>query len=417
MKKIIIVLIFVSQVVYTTTTSTSTRNVNVSDVSGVTVAGGNGDNDGDWEPNELLTGNLTTWYLSWDNTNLYIGRVGGNNTEPSIIYIQAEYSGSSYTSTGFNYDNFTPDFSSITGINFVAYLKSSYDEYRTWGGSWSGVDISLTPSFTTQGSTAHMELSIPWNSISSGNGKPSYFRIVFYMTNGNSGSIYAYGESPTGNPDGSTSSPIITNWWGGYSVTDGVDPSATSDAALPVELTSFIAVTNNDSVNLNWETATEVNNYGFEILRSSNINDWTKIGFVNGNGNSNSPKHYLFVDHPTGAVNFQYKLKQIDFDGAFEYSPVINVELETPPNFSIQQNYPNPFNPSTTIEYQLPQKSYVTIKVFDSIGNELNTLVSGYKDVGNHQIKFNAEDYSSGVYFYTIKTDNFIKTNKMLLIK
>lgn len=227
---------------------------------------------------------------------------------------------------------------------------------------------------------------------------------------------WTYFMTPSSHTDGYDAN--FTHYFS-FTLTSGVSPndSGNIDNPLPVELTSFTAFTNDNNVNLNWETATEVNNYGFEILRSSNNNDWTKIGFVNGNGNSNSPKYYSFIDYPTGAVTFQYKLKQIDFDGAFEYSPVINVELETPPNFSIQQNYPNPFNPSTTIEYQLPQKSYVTIKVFDSIGNELNTLVSGYKDAGNHQIKFNAEDYPSGVYFYTIKTENFVKTNKMLLIK
>ena len=129
-------------------------------------------------------------------------------------------------------------------------------------------------------------------------------------------------------------------------------------SALPVELTSFTAEIQNNSIKLNWQTATEVNNYGFEIERSQN-SVWVKIGFVKGNGNSNSAKVYSFTDAQKLSGKYSYRLKQIDNDGVFEYSKVIETYFELPETFNLSQNYPNPFNPITKIEYQLPATSNV----------------------------------------------------------
>ncbi len=192
-----------------------------------------------------------------------------------------------------------------------------------------------------------------------------------------------------------------------------------TDASLPVELNSFTSLILNNRIQLNWQTSTEVNNYGFQIERTStSLNDiWGKIGFVNGNGNSNSPKNYTFTDSPIGGTKFQYRLKQIDFDGKFEYSPIIEVELELPASFSVQQNFPNPFNPTTTIKYELPQNSFVSIKVYDSIGRELKSLINQYQERGLQQVKFDASGLPSGIYYYTINAGNYSATRKMLLIK
>jgi len=186
---------------------------------------------------------------------------------------------------------------------------------------------------------------------------------------------------------------------------------------LPVELISFTASTNNSIVELYWQTETEVNNYGFEILRCSQNTDWLKIGFLEGYGNSNSPKSYSFTDkYPTGGCNFKYKLKQIDNDGSYEYSTEIEVKLVTN-NFNLYQNYPNPFNPETKISYTVPKTSDIVMKVFDILGIEIETLFSEQKQTGTYEITWNAEDLPSGVYFYRITAGNFVDTKKLMLLK
>jgi hypothetical protein len=194
------------------------------------------------------------------------------------------------------------------------------------------------------------------------------------------------------------------------------------EALLPVELTSFSAATIGSDIKLSWKTATEINNYGFEIERcalSAERQAWGKIGFVNGNGNSNSPKSYSFVDDNVTAGKYSYRLKQIDNDGQFEYSKTVEVDLGAPKKFELSQNYPNPFNPSTVISYQLSAPSKVTLKVYDLLGREVAVLVNEVQQPGNYNSQFSIVNYqlSSGVYFYRLQTDNFSATKKMMLIK
>ena len=197
---------------------------------------------------------------------------------------------------------------------------------------------------------------------------------------------------------------------------------------LPVEITSFKASIINTDVLLSWETATEINNYGFEIERkiiSSSLRnaDWIKIGFINGHGNSNSPKSYSFADkNLTGGSKFEYMLKQIDNDGRFEYSEPVEVTL-IPAKFELLQNYPNPFNPSTRIKYVLPYESSVEIIIYNPIGQKVEEFNEGTKDAGYYDVVWQPKNLSSGVYFYSIiakGTDgknNYTKTLKMLLMK
>ena len=192
--------------------------------------------------------------------------------------------------------------------------------------------------------------------------------------------------------------------------------------ALPVELTSFTATAKSSSVELNWQTATEVNSYGFEIQRIRNeelgIRNWEKIGFVQGSGNSNSPKEYSFVDSNPATEKSFYRLKMIDIDGSFEYSDIVEVSFNlTLSTFELFQNYPNPFNPETVITYQLPVSSFVTLRVFDVLGKEVVTLVNEVKDAGQHKIKFDASKISSGVYFYSLQTGSFYSTKKLMVLK
>jgi len=201
-----------------------------------------------------------------------------------------------------------------------------------------------------------------------------------------------------------------------------VEPTAsvgTEEAnPLPVELSSFTASIIGVSVKLNWRTETEVNNYGFEILRHAQYDDeWTKIGFVNGNGNSNSPKNYFYEDKDLIPGKYFYRLKQIDNDGKFEFSKSIEVDLYSLKKFELSQNYPNPFNPVTTLSWAIPANEFVTLKIYDALGNEVRTLVNEFQEAGSYQRNFDASALSSGIYLFTLKTGTLIETKKMILIK
>lgn len=191
---------------------------------------------------------------------------------------------------------------------------------------------------------------------------------------------------------------------------------------LPVELTTFSVSINENRVELNWETVTEINNYGFEIEKqkaesSSQNPDWEKIGFVQGHGNSNSPKHYLFTDNSVNSSKYFYRLKQIDIDGQFEYSDIVEVDLGVPTEFYLSQNYPNPFNPTTQIQYQVPNEGFVYLIVYNSLGEEISKLVNQYQSVGKYSVSLDASNLPSGVYIYKLQTGNFTSAKKMLLTK
>jgi hypothetical protein len=193
-----------------------------------------------------------------------------------------------------------------------------------------------------------------------------------------------------------------------------------SNPPLPVELSSFSAVIVDNGVKLKWRTETEVNNYGFEVERQRlevRSEKWEKIGFVEGHGNSNSPKDYSFLDENISSGKFQYRLKQLDTDGNFEYSKIIEVDLGSPGKFELSQNYPNPFNPTTTISFSLSQSGNVTLKIYNTIGEQVAELVNGYKEAGIYSINFDASKLNSGVYIYQITTNNLAQTKKMMLIK
>jgi hypothetical protein len=186
---------------------------------------------------------------------------------------------------------------------------------------------------------------------------------------------------------------------------------------IPVELTSFSAYINEKNVLLNWTTATETNNLGFEIEKQIG-NVWQKIGFVKGKGTSSELHSYSFTEKNVGNGKYSYRLKQIDFDGSFEYSNVISINIGTPLSFRMSQNYPNPFNPSTIINFQIPEKTNVSLKVYDILGREVITLLNEVKEPGIYNINFNAAGFSSGVYIYKLSTGNGnISVKKMTLIK
>ena len=188
---------------------------------------------------------------------------------------------------------------------------------------------------------------------------------------------------------------------------------------VPVELVSFSANLIGNRVVLKWQTVTETNNSGFEILRSAHNDNklWETIGFVSGAGTTTEQSSYTFINENVSQGIYKYRLKQIDFDGTFTFSKEAIVEIASPKEFSLEQNYPNPFNPSTTIRYNIPERSFVSIKVYDVLGNEIATLVNGDKQAGNYKIDWNAGSLSNGVYFYTLSTGNYFTTKNMILLK
>lgn len=213
---------------------------------------------------------------------------------------------------------------------------------------------------------------------------------------------------------------------------------------VPVEMISFLAELNGMQIILNWATATETNNYGFEVERCLTQTpsqmegsfEWEKIAFVPGSGNSSSVKSYSFIDNELKNFGrYKYRLKQIDLDGTVEYSNEVEIEFY-PTNLRLEQNYPNPFNPSTRIQYQISSDSHVSLKVYDVLGNEIAALVNEYKPAGIYEVEFNATSaqsssiqnpaerqaasgigFGSGVYFYQLKAGSFIETKKMIYLK
>jgi len=195
-----------------------------------------------------------------------------------------------------------------------------------------------------------------------------------------------------------------------------------SSPIVPVELVSFNYELYNGSVKLDWITATEVNNRGFEILRfEQSDNNWATIGFVPGFGTTTEPKSYAFTDENISSGFYSYRLKQVDFNGQYEYSEIIEVEVLSPNKFSLEQNYPNPFNPSTVIKYTISNKQFVTLKVYDVLGNEVATLVNEQLPAGEYEVEFKPESSiknpASGVYFYKLIAGTFSETKKMILAK
>lgn len=207
----------------------------------------------------------------------------------------------------------------------------------------------------------------------------------------------------------------------GYSTgADTLDPAwAISDAPLPVELVSFSATADRFSAELRWNTATEVNNSGFEVERRLANSQFIKVGFVNGSGTSNGPRQYSFVDHNLSAGLYSYRLKQLDRTGTFKYSQEAQADVGSAPKlFTLGQNYPNPFNPTTNIQFTVPIDERATLKVYNALGQEVTTLFDGIATAGEyHQATFDASRLATGIYIYRMTAGNSMETKKLILVK
>ena len=198
---------------------------------------------------------------------------------------------------------------------------------------------------------------------------------------------------------------------------------------VPVELVSFTYSVNKNSVVLNWITSTEINNSGFEVqrkIKDSNIKkfEWGRVVFIAGNGTTTEKQVYSYNDANLISAHYQYRLKQINFDGSFEFSKIIEATFDSSPIiFVLEQNYPNPFNPSTKISWQSSISGNQNLKVYDVLGNEVLTLVNEYRQAGNYAEEFdlsmlnNRAKLTSGIYFYRLQIGDYVETKKMVLLK
>ena len=196
-----------------------------------------------------------------------------------------------------------------------------------------------------------------------------------------------------------------------------------ASGTIPVELTSFSGYAMLDRVRLDWTTASELNNLGFEIERSIDRNAFVTIGFVEGKGSSTVTNKYSYTDHPIFITEdvLYYRLKQLDYDGQYQHSQVIKIDNLGPLSFSLDQNYPNPFNPSTTIKYSIPESADIKLSVYNLVGEEVAVLKDGFAESGRYEIIFSAQSAAgglpSGIYFYKLQAGNFVQLKKMTLMK
>lgn len=190
------------------------------------------------------------------------------------------------------------------------------------------------------------------------------------------------------------------------------------DIPLPVELNSFSSETETNNVTLNWSTSSEENNAGYDIERSELNNNWSKAGFVTGKGTTNNTNNYTFKDKNLQSGKYKYRLKQTDFNGNFKYYELSNeVSIGVPDKFYLSQNYPNPFNPVTNLGFGISESGFVTLKVYDVLGNEVAVLVDENKAPGYYNIQFDGKNLSSGIYYYRLESSGFVQTKRMMLLK
>ena len=216
---------------------------------------------------------------------------------------------------------------------------------------------------------------------------------------------------------------LVSACWGnGYTANSGPNGNfsivrLTADDPIPVELTSFSASVAGNNVILEWATATELNNLGFDVERRNLESVFEVVGFVGGSGSTTEPRNYSFTDGNIPGGSYLYRLKQIDFDGSFEYSDEVQVDVTTPLVYALEQNYPNPFNPSTTINFSIGDPGIVKLALYNLLGQEVKLLVNEFKEAGPHTITFDASSLPSGSYFYTLEISHFKQTKKMVLAK
>lgn len=315
---------------------------------------------------------------------MYYFMVTANTTSPLIFYDSAPDS-------GYSVDNIPPIgvgnafIASNGGGILLKWSKNRVDkdlmEYRIYRSTTTGFTVGSGTQLSTTTDTTY-------NDQSGTNGTPYYYRIAAVDVHGNIGS----------------------------------SSNELSETALSLELTSFVVTANRNNASILWSVATETNNFGFEIERKSMDTDrsnFQRVGFVEGNGTSQTARQYSYTDRNVESGIFAYRLKQIDQNGQYKYSQVIEVTMGVAPNvFELAQNYPNPFNPTTTIEFTVQSNGLATLKVFNAIGEQVATLFNREAEAGKYnQVEFNASNLASGIYFAKLQSGDKVQLKKMMMIK
>ncbi len=292
----------------------------------------------------------------------------------------------------------------------LTYVSGAYDNYNSTQTTYSGGSAGYNSTITLPDvNKVSMNIELGFTSDGNGQALPNAFTDVatFQFTIND--------QSATANLSWDT----IDLFNGpGQRYTTGTFTG--SNETLPVELVSFTAVLAGVDAQLSWATASETNNAGFEIERADGVGGaFETIGFVEGSGTTLEARQYHFADTalPFEAARVRYRLRQLDYDGAFEYSPVVALEAGVPERVQLHGNFPNPFNPETVIRYELPVSGLVQIHVYDALGRQIMTLVDGSLQAGRHEVRFNAHDLPSGIYFYRMQAGNFHEVRRMLLVK
>lgn len=357
----------------------------------------------------------TTWLIT-DYTYFGAGQIGFNANGVMFAGNGSASWASIYRSTNFGVNwTFSGAFPPsnflfpINGDVFAAVSTNPFTFSDIYRSSNDGVSWDRTNSFVTSETIIYRDLELDRNE--------DFYVIINGAFNGvyisiNSGVTWSY----YGLADKNLFSLAIDSTGYIYAGTSsGI--FRTAGRTIPVELSSFTIEYNGNNCELNWITGTETNNFGFEVERKYDDEDWLKIGFIQGNGTTTIEHIYTYSDKSLRPGDYLYRLKQVDYDGSFEYSKVIELSITSPREYFLSQNYPNPFNPTTQINYSIKDAGLVQIKVYDVLGSEVVTLVNESKEAGSYTIDFNATELPSGVYFYQLTAPGFTQARKMILAK
>ncbi|MGB2867438.1 MAG: T9SS type A sorting domain-containing protein [Bacteroidota bacterium] len=378
----------------------------------------------------------------------YTGYVGAGNTPAAAVANggSCDYNKTFTAQTSGNvYASFLVNVSAVntTGDYFIHYLENPINTSNIRGRFYAKTDASSNLIFRLSYGSAG---AVATGAVYALN---TTYLVVLKMqigagTNDDSVSVFIFSDPtiPATEPTTATLGPIgdvatadISNigaialrQGAGNTPTvkvDGIRVATTwAEAPLPVQMTSLTASSRDLTAELQWATASEVHNQGFDIERrlidpSAQMSSWMKVGFVAGSGTSSSPHSYSFVDKGLSAGRYGYRIKQIDADGSIAYSLSVEVEVGTyAKTLTLRPNYPNPFNPSTNIEFAVPTDGIVTLRVFNMIGQEVATLYNGDAKAG-YLLKatFDGSNLPSGMYFSRLEHKGQTLVHRITLMK